>query len=513
MWESDVRNEGHQSPAPPLSLQFDALLDAIPDTLVLISSDLRVLWSNRAAAAKLGRTNRDLEGGHCYRIWHNRESPCPVCPVQVSYVSGRPEVREVVDHIGHVWDLRTAPVLAPGGEVAGVIEVARDITEHRRLEERLAHAQKLEAVGRVAGGVAHDFNNYLAAIAGFTELALLELPPGSPARENVEQAREAALRAGGVARQLLTFSRREPVHSRSLDIGELLAARAGVLQQFAGAGTTLEIRPASDLGPVEADPGQIEQILANLIVNASESMGAGGTVTIEAVNRTVGAGECGSRSAATPGEYVALSVSDTGTGMTAEALQHLFEPFFTTKRTGTGLGLPTVYGIARKGGGDVLVESAPGIGTRIEVLLPRAHAPPPGAPEHTTARQTRGTETVLVTDDREEVRRVTVGILRLLGYNVLEAADGAEALVRSSGYKGSIDLLITDLAMPGIQGRELARLMLLTRPGLRILYMTGFDPIQAEDTADESHVLVKPFTEEALGQAVREALDESWKVQ
>jgi PAS domain S-box-containing protein len=496
---------------PPLSWQFDALLDAIPDTLVLISSDLRVLWSNRAAAVKLGVASGEIEGRHCYKTWHDREMPCPVCPVQESYVSGRPETREVVDHNGRVWDLRTAPVLAPGGEVAGVIEVARDISEHRRLEEQLAHAQRLEAIGRVTGGVAHDFNNYLAAIAGFTELALLELPAGAKAREHVEQAREAALRAGGVTRQLLSFSRREPVQRRSTDLGGLLRARAGVLRQYAGDGTTLEVQSATDLSPVEADPGQIEQILANLVVNARESMAAGGTIRIVAVNRTVAAGDRGCRTVVNPGEYISLTVSDTGSGMAAEALQHLFEPFFTTKRSGTGLGLPTVYGIARRGGGDVLVESAPGKGTRVEVLLPKASTPPLAADQPAPAREPRGTETVLVVDDRDGVRRVTVGILRLLGYTVLEAADGTEALMRSSGHPATIDLLLTDLAMPGLRGTEMARLMRLGRPGLRVLYMTGFDPAELERNSTgraDGPVLAKPFTAEALGRAVRNALDE-----
>ena len=189
--------------------------------------------------------------------------------------SGRPEAREIVDPDGRVWDLRTAPVFGPGGEVAAVIEVARDITEHRRLETRLAHAQKLEAVGRIAGGVAHDFNNYLAAIAGFTELALLELPADATAREHMEQAREAALRAGGITRQLLAFSRRKPARRHSLDLAALLAARAGMLRQFADSDINLEIQPAADLGPVEGDAGEIEQILANLVVNARESMEGG----------------------------------------------------------------------------------------------------------------------------------------------------------------------------------------------------------------------------------------------
>jgi PAS domain S-box-containing protein len=509
--EADVTDDDQQAPAPPpLARQFDALLDAIPDTLVLISPELRVLWCNRAAAAKLGVTSREIVGRRCHEIWHRRETPCAVCPVQVSYVSGRPEVREVISPDGMVWDLRTAPVRGPGGEVAGVIEVARDISEQRRLEEHLAHAQKLESIGRLAGGIAHDFNNYLAAIAGFTELALHDLPEGARAREQVEQAREAALRAGGVTRQLLAFSRREPMRKRSLDLRELLASRSGLLQQLVGDGTTIQVRTAADLGPVDADPVQIEQILANLVVNAHDAMSSRGTVTIEAANRTVADADAGGKAEVAPGEYVALSVSDTGVGMAAEALQHLFEPFFTTKPSGTGLGLATVYGIARRGGGDVLVQSAPGKGTRIEVLLPRASTPPAVADEAAPARQARGTETVLVVEDRSGVRRVTVGILKLLGYTVLEAADGAEALSRSSGHAGAIDLLLTDVAMPGIGGAELARLLLLARPGLRVLYMTGFDPSHAEGDVS-GHVagqtLLKPFTAEALGRAVREALD------
>jgi PAS domain S-box-containing protein len=363
---SPAADPGHQT----LAVQFPAILGAIPDTLVLISPELRVLWANRAAAEKLGVTEADLRGRLCHEVWHSSPTPCPVCPVQGSYASGRPECREVTDPAGRLWDLRTAPVVSGDGVVTGVVELARDITEHRRLEERLAHAQRLEAVGRLAGSVAHDFNNYLAAIVGFSELALLDLPEGAPAREPVAQARETARTARNVTRQLLAFSRREPVQRRPVDLAALLASRAAILRQLAGAGVSVEQRVAAGLRPVLADPAQIDQALANLVVNASEAMPQGGAITIEAADRTLDAGDAGPDCA--PGEYVALRVSDTGTGMDAATLERLFEPFFTTKPSGTGLGLAAVQGVARASGGDVRVESAPGAGTRVEILLPRA---------------------------------------------------------------------------------------------------------------------------------------------
>ncbi len=509
MTQSDLERSGRDWSAsseghPELSLQFGALLDAIPDTLVLLSPELRVLWANEASARKLGLTSRELAGRRCHEVWHANVKPCDVCPVQESYATGRPAARETVDPAGRVWDLRTAPVLSPDGAVAGVIELARDVTEQRHLEGRLVHAQKLEAVGKFAGGIAHDFNNYLAAITGFTELALLELDGENPAREQVTQAREAALRAGAVTRQLLAFSRRETVRRRPLDLAELLASRDGVLRQFAGGDVAFEIRTAPDLGAAEADPGQIEQVLANLIVNAREALPSGGAITIEACNRTVAAGDDGGGLG--PGEYVALAVSDSGTGMSEETRRRLFEPFFTTKPSGTGLGLATVQGIARAGGGDVRVESAPGRGTRVEVLLPRTEPPPRRAPAVHSGQLETGTETLLVVEDRDEVRRVAAGILRLLGYTILQARSGAEALEVAAAHPGAVDLLLTDIAMPELSGPELALRFRAVRPGTRLLYMSGCEPDPWETTGPAAPTVRKPFTAKALAEAVRDAL-------
>lgn len=493
---------------PGISRQFDALLDAIPDTLVYLSPDLTVLWANRAAAEKLGRDPAEIVGRRCHEVWHSRGIPCEICPVQATFASGQPEAREITDPAGLVWDLRSAPVRGDDGSVAGVIELARDVTAQRRLEGQLAHARKLEAVGRLAGGVAHDFNNYLAAISGFSDLALLEIPAAAPGRESVEQIRAAALAAGSVTRQLLAFSRRQPFHPRPVELKALIERRAGMLRQLAGEECRLELQLAGDLGMVIADPGQFEQTLVNLVVNAREAMPFGGTISVSAENLEFPERSPAHPADLQPGRYVAVVVHDNGVGVSDEARTRIFEPFYTTKEAGTGLGLATVADFVRQAGGGVRLQSAAGQGTRVEILLPRAAASPSPEPAAPPAQE-GARRTVLVVEDQPPVRRVVAQILRLQGHTVLEAGDAAEALAVAAAHPRTIDLLLTDIVMPGMRGPELARRLRDDHRGLAVLYMSGYFSGEAATEAGETPqppMLRKPFTAEALAQAVCDAL-------
>ncbi len=359
-----------------LAQQFAALLDAIPDRLTMQSADLRIQWANRGAGRALGQDPAALEGQRCYSLWHRRATPCDPCPVGRAFRSGAPEADVVTALDGGVWELRAVPLREANGRVTRVIEVGREVTEQRRLEESLREAQKLEAVGRLAGGMAHEFNNLMQAILGQVELAGRELGPGNPLRPRLAAVERSAARAADLTAQLLAFARRGLARPRVFGLNPLVAAVADRLRGLAGEGVTFAWSPAPDLWPVCADPGQIEQVLVNLVANARDAVAGAGTIAIATENAVVTEADCPGEPGAAPGEYAVLSVGDTGCGMTPETLSQVFEPFFTTKGVGrgTGLGLPAVLGIVRQAGGFVRIRSALGAGTEVRLHLPRAGA-------------------------------------------------------------------------------------------------------------------------------------------
>ena len=385
--------------------------------------------------------------------------------------------------------------------------------ERQRLEQQLQQSQKLEAVGRLAGGLAHDFNNVLTAILGSVELLLLDTPPDAPTREELDIIRDAAARAQELIRQLLAFSARQVLQPRVLDLNRLVGDVNKMLRRLIGEDVELVSAPAPDLGAVRADAGQIEQALVNLAINGRDAMPEGGRLTIETANAEIPEGAGRPHGEVPPGRYVTLRVTDTGHGMDAETQAHIFEPFFTTKPhgKGTGLGLATVYGIARQSGGHVTVDSAPGEGTTFRIYLPRVdEAVESGGVPPAVGAPVEGTETVLLAEDEHLVRSLARKVLEQAGYTVLVAAGGPEALQVAALYDGPIHLLLTDVVMPEMSGRELMHRLTLVRPGLRVLYMTGYS-----DEAVARHGLLdpgtgfmqKPFTPEALARKVREVLD------
>jgi PAS domain S-box-containing protein len=406
----------------------------------------------------------------------------------------------------------------------------------RQAEDQLRQAQKMDAVGKLAGGIAHDFNNLLMVIRGDGALILQRFPANDPLRQNAEAICEAADQAATLTRQLLAFSRKQVIAPAVVDLNAVVAGMRKMLRRLIGETIDLVTLTASDLGRVTADPGQLEQMILNLAVNARDAMPDGGRLTIRTSNTEVDA-ETARHRGVKSGPYVVLEVSDTGTGMDAETQSHLFEPFFTTKDQdkGTGLGLSTVYGIVNQSGGHIAVDSAPGQGTalrvylaRIEEVVPRL-APVPGAPspavatagpgrqevtpvaagrDGTTTRPAR--ETVLLVEDAKRVREVVREILEINGYAVLEAGEGAEAVTVSSRYPGPIDLLVTDVVMPQMSGRELAQRLAPLRPDMRILYMSGYtdDDIVRHGVLEAGMAFIsKPFTPDALAIKLREVLD------
>ncbi len=395
----------------------------------------------------------------------------------------------------------------------------RDITDLKRLEDQLRQAQKMEAVGRLAGGVAHDFNNLLTAILGSVELLLRELEPASPLRQDAAEIKKAGERAAALTRQLLAYSRRQVLNPEVLDLNRVVADMDRMLQRLIGEDVDLLTRPAPDLDAVRADRGQIEQVLVNLVLNARDAMPQGGKLTIETANVELDPGYVETHEGARAGAYALLAVSDTGSGMDAETTAHLFEPFFTTKEVGkgTGLGLATVYGIVKQSEGYITAYSEPGHGTTFKIYLPRAAAPgaasptPPAPPAPQGKATARGSETILVVEDEEAVRSLSRRALEASGYTVLAAADGPDAVRLLERYRGPIHLVLTDVIMPGMNGRELAQRLVQRRPGLRVLYMSGYpgDAIVHRGALEPGTAfLQKPFMPEDLARKVREVLDQ-----
>jgi len=418
----------------------------------------------------------------------------------------------------------TVPVLLSVSEVRAegqelILGVVRDVSELRRseealrkLEDQFRQAQRLEAVGRLAGGVAHDFNNVLTAITGYADLLLVDLPGDDPKRRDVEEIRTAARRGAMFTRQLLAFSRKQVLQPRVLDLNAVVSTLDRMLQRLIGEDVKLEIALQPGLGAVRADPGQIEQVILNLAVNARDAMPDGGRLTIETANAHLDEAYARAHAGVVPGRFVMLAVSDTGVGMDLETRAHLFEPFFTTKDVGkgTGLGLATVYGIVKQSGGSIWVYSEPGRGATFKIYLPEADVPMEAERAAQPARGAAGAgERVLLAEDDAAVREVVAQTLTLLGYEVLRAPDGHTALEMSRATPGEIHLLVTDLVMPEMTGRELAAALRRERGGLRVLYMSGYtdDAVVRHDILeDNAPYLQKPFAPDDLARKVREAL-------
>jgi hypothetical protein len=440
----------------------------------------------------LARLDRDLASDHhgldIAGTWRHRKKDGTVFEVEIT--------SHEID-----WHGRRAKVVA-----------ALDVTERRRLQEQLVHSQKMETVGRLAGGIAHDFNNLLGVILGYSDLALQELGAADPRRPELEQIRSAAELAAGLTRQLLAFSRKQVVDRRVIDLNEILSELEPMLRPAMRENVDFVVLPATGLWPVLADPGEIHQVIMNLAINARDAMPSGGKLALETVNVELDAHYAERHFAVTPGEYVMLAVSDTGIGMDAETREHIFEPFFTLKEKGkgTGLGLATVYGIVEGCGGHVWVYSEPGRGTTFKVYLPRAAGAEGASVERSPTEAPGGSETVLVVEDSEGLRELIRTCLERVGYRVHVAASGEEALAAARENPERIHLVVTDVVLPGIGGRQLAAQLSELRPRLRVLFVSGYtdNAIVHNQILDAGVAfLQKPFLPEDLLRRVRAVLD------
>jgi hypothetical protein len=390
--------------------------------------------------------------------------------------------------------------------------VAQDINERRQLESQLRQAQKMEAVGQLAGGVAHDFNNLLMVIKGHTELLLNVLEPADQVTRKIEQIDHAADRAAALTRQLLAFSRLQVLQPQIINVNSIIEEMGKLLPRLIGEDIELAIRTDKDLGRIRADASQMEQVIMNLAVNARDAMPNGGKLVIETANADLDHGYTLSHPFMKPGTYIQLVVTDSGIGMDAETQSHIFEPFFTTKEKGkgTGLGLATVYGIVKQSGGFIWVYSELGKGTSFKIYLPRVdQAEDQAGVPQTTADLPMGTETVLLTEDEQDVREITREFLESGGYHVIEAKDGAEAIELAAQHRGKIQLLVTDMVMPGMTGQELAACLQSELLGLCVIFMSGYSEHAATEMANADpsvRLLTKPFSRAAILRAAREIL-------
>jgi two-component system cell cycle sensor histidine kinase/response regulator CckA len=478
-WQRRRAEVGMRESEERLRLIFDHVSDAL-----FIADDLgHVLDANPAACALAGKSIEDLQALTIGKV--------------------------LPDDDGRALDIRST-AFAPGV----LVYTVRDLTRQRKLEDQLVQAQKMEAVGQLAGGVAHDFNNLLTVIMSYSSLLLSDPETHQSVRGDIQEISDAAERAAALTRQLLAFSRKQVLQLRPINLNAVVTDVEKMLRRLIGEDISLRTHLDADLALINADPGQLEQVLINLAVNARDAMPGGGALTITTDNAVLSE-EFGERHlGASPGKYVMLAVSDTGTGMTREVQQRLFEPFYTTKGPGkgTGLGLATVHGIVKQSGGDVYVYSELGHGTTFKVYFPRltkvADVVMTTAEHRATAP--RGSETILLAEDDESLRALGARVLGALGYEVLVARTGGEALKIVAQHKGPIDLIATDVVMPEMNGSQLVEEVLQARPGIRVLFMSGYtdDEVMRRGVIDgQTAFLQKPFTPDLLAHKVREVLD------
>jgi PAS domain S-box-containing protein len=476
-------------------------------------------WVTHSFTAITGYTWQEDEALGGWLNFILPEDRSGLLPFSERLLAGQPAVAEyrIRDRGGAIRLLRDYchPVLDPAeGRVVRLYGGVQDITERKRLEEQLRQAQKMEAVGQLAAGVAHDFNNLLTIIAGYSEILLPGLPAADPRREMVSQIRQAGERAALLTRQLLAFSRQTVLEPKIIDLNVVVCDNEKLLLRLIGEDVQLTAVLDPTLAPVKVDPGQVGQVIMNLAVNARDAMPTGGKLTIETGNVVLDEGSAAMDPEARPGRYALLAVTDTGTGMTPEIRAHIFEPFFTTKGPGkgTGLGLATVYGIVKQSGGFIVVYSELGRGTTFKLYFPFAEG------RISTGRSfpgikpiAQGSETILLVEDEDAVRSMVRLMLEEAGYSVLEASRGSEALRLASEHPGPVHLLITDVVMPEMGGRELVERLAGLRREIKVLYLSGYthDAVVRHGVLQaEVAFLQKPFTMAALANKVREVLDQ-----
>ncbi|MBI4775336.1 MAG: PAS domain S-box protein [Deltaproteobacteria bacterium] len=497
--------------------RFKSLFEYSPDAYYLHDLDGRFVDANRSTEELCGYSKEELIGKRSPELRllpeDELEKAAEILGKNAQGLSTGPDelILNRKDGKQVRIEARTLPLTLSGQAL--VLGIARDITERRKLEDQLRQAQKMEAVGRLAGGIAHDFNNLLTVILGNAEVALMDCGADEPLREILDQILKAGDRAAALTRQLLAFSRKQLLQPTALNLNDMVRNMEKMLRRIIGEDVEVRNIVAQDLGQVEADEGQMEQVIANLVVNARDAMPQGGKLTIETANVDLDEYYAETHVDVAPGPYVMLSVSDTGIGMSREIQAKIFEPFFTTKEMGkgTGLGLSTVYGIVKQSNGNIWVYSEVGRGTTFKIYLPRIDKECRHVDEARLLTESfEGFETILVVEDDVQVKNLTLKVLLGYGYTVLGAADGPEALQISAAHEGKIHLLVTDVVMPGMSGKVLADQMKVQQPKMKTLFMSGYTDnaiVHHGVLEGGSAFLQKPFAPKVLARKVREVLD------
>jgi len=491
-----------------LSTEFKTLLDGIPDKITLRSPDCKLLWANKSAIA-VRNGEEEVVGRHCYEVLHNRKERCERCPAVECFRTGESVTAIVTSPNKSIWELRTIPI-CDAGSVISVIEIARDISEQRRLEDRYFQAQKLETVGTLASGIAHDFNNILTCINGYGQLVNRGMDADNPLRTYINIILDAADRAARLTGELLQFSKKQPGEQKSVDLNSVIKTAEKFFIKVISENIEVSIQLQDKPLQILADRHQLEQVLMNLTTNASDAMARyeKGLYTIRTEQVTLNRNDTNC-----PGDYALLTVTDTGEGMEPETQQRIFEPFFTTKEVGkgTGLGLAAVYGIIKQHGGEINLTSEANKGTTFRIYLPlitaKAQDESSSDPEEA---QLGGTETILLAEDDALVRAMAITFLTDYGYSVIEAENGEEAVKIFLQNQNTIDLLLFDLIMPKMNGLEACAEIQKLRPGIKALIASGYLPeLQEKKTVPQNGICMveKPYNPKALLQKVRSLLD------
>jgi two-component system cell cycle sensor histidine kinase/response regulator CckA len=495
--------------------RYRLLVENSADVIALLDGQGRITFASPSITRVLGFPPGEVLGRRLRDLAHEDDAKTLVTGMEEALLRGSTPMLTGLRfrHRDGTWRIieGTAARLVESDGSVGLVTIGRDITERVQLEGQLHQAQKMEAVGRLAGGVAHDFNNLLTVILGYSNLLLDQLDESHVLYQEVDEIKRAADRAATLTQQLLTFSRKQVLSLRPVDLNHVLAEQADMLRRLIGEDIELSMKLADGLAQTRVDPGQVEQVVMNLAANARDAMPQGGRLSIETANVDLDNAYARTR-AVQPGPYIMLAVTDTGQGMDAATQARLFEPFFTTKEPGkgTGLGLSSVYGIVRQCGGSIFVYSEPGRGSSFKIFLPRVESEAAERPGKPPPERARGDEAVVVVEDEPMVKNLVSEVLRKYGYQVTEFANGREALARVKRSAVPFHLLVTDVVMPGMSGIELARQLALGRPGMRILFLSGYtdDLVGRQGALQPGRgFLQKPFTPDTLLRKVRELLD------
>lgn len=495
-----------------LSQEFQGLLDAIPDSLMLLDKDLKVVWANRAAAESINEKPEALAGRFCYTLWYGRATPCEPCPVAESFLSGKRRNATVTRPDGRIWDIRTVPLTDEQGRITNVIEVKRDVTEHRQMEAQLRHSQKLEGIGQLAGGIAHDFNNVLTAVVGFAGLLQVKMDMSDPLRHYADELMAAGQRGASLTHQILAFSRKQVLDMKPVNLNEIIKNIEAMLHRLVREDISIQINLFSNDLPVFADASQIDQVLINLATNARDAMPDGGKLSIATEPFEMDREYIEMSGYGSPGKYALITISDSGCGMGPETKSRIFEPFFTTKEVGkgTGLGLAVVHGIVKQHNGYINIYSEVGNGTIFKIYLPLT--------EHVTEETAKnhdepirgGNETILIAEDDSALRTLSQSVLSHYGYKVIDAVDGEDAVLKFDKDKDSIKLIILDGIMPNKNGREAFDEIRKLCPDMKAIFMSGYaeDIFTHDGIPDTAAVFIqKPVTPNKLLRLVRKTLD------